>query len=329
MSSLSSKTFHLKEISESAASKLRSGGSAFIPTDLLQFFDWLQRVQEAKKPRIIDIELLSFVGDHGVAKEFNVPRLKIERKILDTLKQDESISLLIPATKFQHHWVDLGLEYQFESDISYWLNHSNRLINSKVKRGTESFSSYPAMTDNEMISAFYNGRKLIERAHYQGRDLMVFHSGGEGQALSFYILSWALSLKDAQYWPARFPDTLSPAVCLELEKFAKKHPISHDPFTNLCFYGGLETAALCGAMIRCAEKGLPFLLSDPMSLLAWQYTKQMLPGMQNYGYAIGSFCDYLNSDFPKIPELMLYTQEGGEWQAFLAKCVEGLRYFNQ
>lgn len=329
MSSLSSKAFHLKPLPDSAASHPRGGGSAFIPLGFCEFFEWLQKVQGLERPRLLDIELLSFMGDHGVSKEFSFPRIKSEGYVLEALKQEESPNLFNAAVKFQHHWVDLGLDYKFEADISYWLNHSNKLVNSKVKRRTESFGAYPAMTDTEMSTAFYNGRKLIDRANYLERDLMVFHSGGEGQILSLYILSWALSMQDAQYWMRQFPATLSLEVIEELEKFAKKHPISHDPFTNLCFYGGLETVALCGAMIRCAEKGIPFLLSDPMSLVAWKYTVKMAPGMQQYGYAVGSFTEYLEDDFPTIPELMLYSPEGKEWQAFLVKCNEALRHYNQ
>lgn len=329
MSSLSSKAFHLKPLPDSAASSKRRGGSAFLPGGFQEFFDWLQKIQGGESPRLLDIELLSFMGDHGVAKALKSPTYRSEKYVLEALKQDSSLGFGNTSVEFHHHWVDLGLEYKFESDISYWLNHSNKLVNSKVKQGTESFGSYPAMTDTEMSTAFYNGRKLIDRAAYLERDLIVFHSGGKGQVLSLYILSWALKIKDAQFWKKQFPDILKPEIREELEKFAKKHPISHDPFTNLCFYGGLETVAMAGAMIRCAEKGIPFLASDPMSLVAWKYSLKMAPGMEQYGCGIGSFTKYLGEDFLTIPELMIHSPEAKEWPPFLAKCIEALRYFNQ
>ncbi len=333
MSSLSNKVFDLKALhpQEHKHSFLASARAElqFIPKDYLDFFGWLSSFQEGAKPQLLEVDILSFAGDHGIRKEFSSERFRTGDFLLEAIQKPNQFEPLNPGIQVQHYFVDLGVDFQFESNLSYWLNHSNRLINSKVKRGTESFSLYPAMTDTELSAAFYNGRKLIDRAHYQDRDLVILHSLGDGQIYSIYALAWALSISNAKYWEQQFPERLGAEIVNEIQKGAKRHPISHDPFTNLCFYGGLETIALCGAMLRCAEKGIPFIAADPMSLLAWQYAIKICPGLEKYGYAVGMYTEpALCEGMLTIYEGMSFSPDAREWGPFLWKLQQMIRIYN-
>ncbi len=330
MSSLSNKVFDFKSLGEAYHPDLSSNPS-IIPESYFELFQWISRFQGGKRPRVLDIDILSFAGDHGIAKLFPAPKFRTGEFLLESLQKDffkEFQVLNQNRLELNHYWVDLGVDFQFESSLNYWLNHSNRLINSKVKARTESFALYPAMTDMELSAAFYNGQKLIDRSVYQEKDMIILHSLGEGQVYSIYNLAWALSASDAQFWQKLFPKTLNDSVIKELQKSAKRHPLSHDPFTNLCFYGGLEMIGICGAILRCAEKGIPFLLSDPASILALQYSTKIAPGAEQYGAIIGSFGSHLKEDFLSLPEEIAYSPSGEEWGPLLWKLQQMLRQFN-
>lgn len=335
MSSLNNLSFDLKplkplkaELKEDIHAEKSGQKLNFQPRAFFQFFTWLNRVQGKGQAQLLDIDILSFAGDHGINAEFTTPRFRSGEFLMEAMRQETMPELWKGNLSLQHYWVDLGVDYAFESNISYWLNHNNKLINSKIKARTESFSSYPAMTDDELAEAFYSGRKLVDRAHYQEKDLLVLHSLGEGQIFSVYALAWALSISDAKAWTQYLPAWLSPDVEQEIQRLAKKHPISHNPFTNLCFYGGFETVALCGAIIRAAEKGIPFLLADPMAIIAWQYAAKIVPGVEQYGYAVGSFAEHLSKDYGSFKENMTYTASGREWYPFIWKMQQELRQYN-
>lgn len=330
MSSLSNKVFEFKSLGEAYQPDL-SQSPNIIPGSYFRLFQWMSRFQNGKRPQILGIDILSFAGDHGIKKLFPSPKFNTGEFLLDSLQKNlfKEFQLLTKnRLELNHYWIDLGVDFQFESSLNYWLNHSNRLINSKVKSRTESFDLYPALTDTELTAAFYNGQKLVDRSAYQEKDLIIFHSLGDGQMFSVYNLAWALSASDAQYWEKQFPKTLNRDVIRELQKSAKRHPLSHDPFTNLCFYGGLEIIGICGAILRCAEKGLPFLLSDPASILAWQYAVKIAPGAEHYGTIIGSLGEHLKGNHQVILEEIAYSPSAEEWGPFLWKLQQMLRHFN-
>ena len=227
MSSLSNKVFEFKSLGEAYQPDL-SLKPSIIPESYFQLFQWLSQFQEGNRPQILGVDILSFAGDHGISKHFRFPKFRSGEFLLESLQSHffkEFQALSKNRLELNHYWVDLGVDFQFESSLNYWLNHSNRLINSKVKARTESFALYPAMTDMELSSAFYNGQKLVDRSAYQEKDLIIFHSLGDGQIFSIYNLAWALSASDAQYWQQLFPKTLNKDVIRELQKSAKRHPL--------------------------------------------------------------------------------------------------------
>jgi hypothetical protein len=334
MSSLSNKSFDLAELKPLHPSLKKRVKQAhwqddFFSVERKNFFLWLAKVQGREKPSLVATDLISFAGDHGIHKTIEGPKFRSGDFLLEALHKPNQFEGFSDQRSFKHYWVDLGVDYQFESNFNYWLNHSNKLINSKVKPRTESFDLYPAMTDDQLSMAFYNGRKLVDRAFYQERDLILFHSLGEGQLASVYALAWALSISDCKAWEGYLPGYFSKARVAELLKSTKRHPISHNPFTNLCFFGGFEIVSLVGAQIRAAEKGIPFLLADPASIIAWQYAALICPGIESRGYAIGRFAKHLSNRFGKLKDNLSYSPEGEEWYPFHWQLLQEIRRFNQ
>lgn len=336
MSSLSNKSFHLKLLKPlhvELQKKLESAGNNkadFQEESYVQFFSFLAQQQGGKLPRMVEWDLISFASDHGISKNFSESQdFKTGPFLMEAIRDERLPKFGTEGKGFQHYWLDLGVDYAFESNINYWLNHSNRLINSKVKRSTESFDLYPAMTDDELSVAFHTGQKMVDRAHYHNRDLLCFHSLGRGQIYSVYALAWLLGPAKAEIWAEVLPSFYSPAKLQEVIRLVKKHPVSHNPFTNLCFFGGFETVALVGAILRAGEKGMPFLLADPVSIMAWEYAAKISPGIEKRGYGIGRFAKCLDTEFQVLNESMHYSPSAEEWYPFFWKLKLELRRFSQ
>jgi nicotinate-nucleotide--dimethylbenzimidazole phosphoribosyltransferase len=336
VSSLSKKGYDLKVLGDNSlkekillnANRRLQNSKSLINRDVLMFCRHLAFLQQRLKPQLLDVEILSFASDHGMLEANCDSSLKSGDLLLQSMHPSAQTQLWREQIGLVHYWVNMGVDFSFESNFNYWLHHNNSLINSTVKKRTARFDQYPAMTDSDLAEAFYNGRKLVDRALYQNRDALVLHSLGDGQQNSLYALAWCLGIEQANYWKDRIPSLQNPEKVLVLDKAIKKHPVSHDPFTNLCFFGGFETVALVGAILRCAEKGMPFLVSDPMSIMAWQYAAKIAPGIEDYGFALGNYGEGLSRAFKRVESNMHYSPEGQEWYPSLISLQQQLKAFN-
>lgn len=284
--------------------KLPSGSFSHLH---LSFFKRLATIGSKEKPQLLSAESFVFLGDHGIARKF--PELNREgdypREILRLLDA-KSLVDQNPQQGLKHYLVDMGLDYSFESNFNYWLNHSQKLINSKIKRETASFHMYPSMSDEELSLAFDAGRKFIDRAHYNSVDLIFFAAKGRGSSAS--ALALLKALEPSRSIEARAHE-LGLAIKVEelalIDKAYKSHPISHDPFHNICFYGGFESAACLGAIIRCVEKGIAFVCTDLMSTIMWKYATAIEGQTEIYGILQSGECRtlmpralFLNESYP-------------------------------
>jgi nicotinate-nucleotide--dimethylbenzimidazole phosphoribosyltransferase len=125
------------------------------------------------------------------------------------------------------------------------------------------------MTTAECEEAFAIGQKLVEREVYEGVNFLFLNSFGKGEDISFFALLAALKDKAfTDLWESDLRPQFDKDLIDDLSKSLRRHPISHDPFTILSFFGSFETAALCGAIIKGAEKGIALILNSPMAKVA-------------------------------------------------------------
>ncbi len=288
MSLLNSRQFQINKAPEAPASfkdKLARAAQLNFSGRHLSFFQQISALQSSVKPGLIKAESFVFLSDHGIR-----PKLKradsvrdVAHQALASLKRKTLIDQN-PQQGLKHYYIDVGLEYSFESNFNFWLNHSNKLVSSKLKEGTESFSLYPAMTHEQMQNAFDIGRKFIDRAHYHNCDMVFLSSAAEASWASVLALLKALYASEPiENLGSRLNRPIDQEDLELIDKAFKSHPLSKDHFTNLCFYGGFETAALLGAQIRCAELGLPFVCGDEMAAISWAYAQHIEADLKSYG----------------------------------------------
>lgn len=137
-------------------------------------------------------------------------------------------------------------------------------VNARIRPGTRDFTREPAMTRDEAARALLAGRELLRRAASAGARLIGVGEMGIGNTTAASALIAALTGSD----PARVvgPGTgLDPAgvqrkVEVVREALKRHQPGPHDPLGALAAVGGLEIAALAGALLEAASLRIPAVL---------------------------------------------------------------------
>ena len=135
---------------------------------------------------------------------------------------------------------------------------------ARVRAGTRDFTREPAMTREEALRAFLEGRKLVRRVADGGARLIGFGEMGIGNTTAASTLVAALTGAD----PGQVvgPGTgLDPAGVARKQEVVRRalelhRPGPHDPLGALAAVGGLEIAALAGGLLEAASLRIPAVL---------------------------------------------------------------------
>ncbi len=138
------------------------------------------------------------------------------------------------------------------------------LVTIRIRPGTRDFTREPAMTRDEAARALLAGRELLRRAASAGARLVGVGEMGIGNTTAASALIAALTGSD----PARVvgPGTGLDAAGIQrkvevVREALKRHqPGPHDPLGALAAVGGLEIAALAGALLEAASLRIPAVL---------------------------------------------------------------------
>jgi nicotinate-nucleotide--dimethylbenzimidazole phosphoribosyltransferase len=136
----------------------------------------------------------------------------------------------------------------------------------KPRRGTRHFSQEAAMTDDELSSALKAGRRAVERARAGGADLVILGEMGIGNTTSAAAIAAALL-------GVRADDVVGAGTGLDAAGVSRKAEVIEAALAAhglrdadvsaaqvLRCVGGLEIAALAGAMIAAAQNRIPVLV---------------------------------------------------------------------
>lgn len=258
----------------------------FTKSSLGHFYPLLERlalIQRQFPIAPLKPSILTFVADHGISIA-NTEDQDSHETILHILAKPNYYLFQAEKKAFlNHRIVDLGTFNSDENNSTFWMHRGQGFINARINSGSANFAEYPAMTTAQCEEAFAVGQKLVERELYSGVNFLVLNSFGNGDDIAFFALFAALEEKSLlELWQADCLITYNLKFIVDLSKALRKHPISHEPFTILSFYGSFETAALCGAILKGAEKGISLVLNSPMSKIAAIIAARVNPKVLDY-----------------------------------------------
>jgi len=207
-------------------------------------------IQNTLTPQLKNPIMLTVAADHGITAE-GVSPCPVEitwQQVNNFLQGGGGIGLLSRVYGMDLWVVDAGVNHCFEAHP--------RLIDAKVAFGSENFLHQPAMSMENCMKAFNNGRQIVRRFFEAGSNVIGFGEMGIGNTTpASALMSIMCGLP--------VDECVGPGAGLNSEGIKHKakvilsaiemHGISESAFENLARFGGYEIATIAGGMIEAAS----------------------------------------------------------------------------
>ncbi|MBF0175267.1 MAG: nicotinate-nucleotide--dimethylbenzimidazole phosphoribosyltransferase [Magnetococcales bacterium] len=221
-----------------------------------------------------------FAADHGVARAgvSAYPQAVTVEMIRNFSRGGAAITVLARQQGIPFEVVDVGAVTD-PGPLPWVISH-------RVGEGTADFRYEPAMTPNQLYGALDAGRAAVKRALEAGSRLFIGGEMGIGNTTASAAITVALL--------GMPPESVAgPGTGVDEAGMARKAAIIQEAWTQNEMYltspleilrclGGFEIAALCGAYIHCAQKGLPILVDGVICTAAALVVITLHPAMKDW-----------------------------------------------
>ena len=240
----------------------------------------LSALQGIARPCVDNVYIAVFAADHGVVKEgvSAFPQEVTAEMVKNFSRGGAAISVSAREIDAVMEVINLGM-----------INDPGVLkgvINNPLGAGTENLSVQAAMSEDQLAAALDAGGEAVERAFSNSAQLFIGGEMGIGNTTAATALTCIL-LDES-------PEKLTgPGTGLSVEGVSHKVQIiqraiklheTHidSPLEALRRVGGFEIAALAGAYISCAQRGLPVLIDGFISSSAALAAEKICPGIKDW-----------------------------------------------
>jgi nicotinate-nucleotide--dimethylbenzimidazole phosphoribosyltransferase len=229
---------------------------------------------------------LVFAADHGVAAEgVSAYPAEVTRQMVRAfLSGGAAIAVLARRAGFPLWVVDVGVC----GDLDAALEGVDRqqLVRARVRDGARNFAHEPALRPDEVDAALAVGATRVEAALVAGAGLIGLGEMGIGNTTAAAAVLAAATGCDprAVTGPGTGIDGrgLESKVEVVRSALARHRPDPDDPLDVLAKVGGLEIAALTGAIVAAAAARTPVLLDGFIVTTAALLAEALAPGCRDY-----------------------------------------------
>lgn len=226
----------------------------------------LAGLQGRARPRVDRVCIVLFAGDHGVVAEgvSAFPQAVTGQMLRNFANGGAAISVLARQLDARLDVYDLGLVQPIETlpGVRHY----------RIAPGTANFTRGPAMTERELHAALAVGEQAAAASEGAGCELLIGGEMGIGNTTSACALGAALCDLDPAQLVGAGTGLDDQGVARKLEvvrrALALHGPLSDAPLRALRCIGGLELAALVGAFISAAQRGVPILVDGYITTAA-------------------------------------------------------------
>lgn len=236
-----------------------------------------------QNPDVSKKVVFTFAGDHGVTEEgvSLFPREVTPQMVLNFLSGGAGINVLARHVGADVRVVDVGVDYDFKDMAG--------LIHKKVARGTQNFTTGPAMTRDETVAALTVGIELADQCRMEGVGLVGTGEMGIGNTTPSSAIIAALSGKavaEVTHRGTGIGDAaLSNKIRVIERGLAINKPDPGDPLDVLAKVGGLEIAAIAGLVLGCAANSIPVVIDGFISTAGALIASELHPNVRDYIFA--------------------------------------------
>lgn len=239
----------------------------------------LAEMTGTKFPNVSPPGVLVFAADHGVAKEgvSAFPPEVTAQMVGNFVQGGAAINVFSRQIGAIFAIVDVGVAAPIELEA---------VISKKVRHGTNNFCEMEAMSSAEAEQALIVGYEQAKEIIDKGARTLIVGEMGIGNTTTASAILTAVSGKPIEQLVGR-------GTGISEEKLAHKanvirralslhKPDPSKPIELLSKIGGLEIAAMAGAMLAAAERRVPILLDGFICTVAALVAKLFAPAVADY-----------------------------------------------
>jgi len=241
----------------------------------------LAGLQGRAQPAADRVQISVFAADHGVAASgvSAFPQAVTVQMVGNFCSGGAAISVLARELDAVLEVVDVGT---VEAPVGL-----AGVVSQRAGPGTANLQHEDAMTGEQLALSMGAGRDAVDRAMEQSMDLFIGGEMGIGNTTAAAAVGCALSGIEPQR-------LAGPGTGLDSEGISHKVTVIQEalgryggtlqghPLEALRCLGGFEIAALSGAYIRCAQRGLPALVDGFISTAAALVAVNYKPAVQEW-----------------------------------------------
>jgi nicotinate-nucleotide--dimethylbenzimidazole phosphoribosyltransferase len=219
----------------------------------------LAGLQETERPRAMRVPIIIFAGDHGVVAQgvSAYPQEVTIAMMSNFASGGAAISVLARELGSRLEVVDAGTLAQ--SPVP-------GIVTDKPRSGSRDFTNEAALEPAEVAFALECGKRAVLRAVKEAPDLLILGEMGIGNTTSSAAIAAALLGISAEGIAGSGTgiDAAGRARKVRvIDQALARHGLTRGGVSVediMCAVGGLEIAAICGAIIAAAQHRLPVLL---------------------------------------------------------------------
>jgi nicotinate-nucleotide--dimethylbenzimidazole phosphoribosyltransferase len=235
-------------------------------------------------PRVDRPAVVVFAADHGVTSQrvSAYPSDVTAQMVTNFVRGGAAINVLAGLAGAQVVVVDVGVGGPIPGDGGSPRPGGARLVEARVRDGTRDMTLEAAMTPGEARAAIDVGRRIVNEVIADGADLIALGEMGIGNTTAASALVAAMTGRPviAVTGPGTGLDdaAIRHKVAVIESALLRHHPDPADPLGVLAAIGGLEIAALVGAILTAAESHVPIVLDGFITGSAALVAAAIAPG---------------------------------------------------
>ena len=241
----------------------------------------LAALQHTDRPSADRVPITIFAGDHGIAAQgvSAYPQEVTIAMMANFAAGGAAISVLARELGSQLEVVDAGT--LAESPLP-------GIVTDKPRRGSRDFSREAALEASEVAFAFNCGRRAVARASGQKPDLLILGEMGIGNTTTAATIAAALLGAGADLMAgsgtgldAAGRERKAQVIASALSYHGLGKAGAH-PELVMCAVGGLEIAAISGAILAAAQSRIPVLVDGFIVSVAALSAARLNPSCRPY-----------------------------------------------
>ncbi|OAF19429.1 nicotinate-nucleotide--dimethylbenzimidazole phosphoribosyltransferase [Bradyrhizobium neotropicale] len=239
----------------------------------------LAGLQATEQPHAGGVPIIIFAGDHGIVAQgvSAYPQAVTIAMMANFASGGAAISVLARELGSNLEVVDAGTLAEAEMA---------GVVADKPRKGTRDFSVEAALEPSELTFAFEAGQRAVVRAEASRPDLLILGEMGIGNTTTAAAIAASLLGVSAEEIAGSGTGVDAAGRAHKarvIDAALARHGLAGAlPEKILCAVGGLEIAAICGAIIAAAQRRIPVLIDGFIVSVAALAAVRLNPSCQPF-----------------------------------------------